>query len=96
MEVLKDLRLRSVVADHDKGERQRCNESEREVESDWENQARAIWAEDVVANGDEGERQRWEMWWEWKRGRELRAWESEARVGVLFESVPCQNDAVAI
>ena len=34
MEVLKDLRLRSVVADHDKGERQRCNESEREVESD--------------------------------------------------------------
>ena len=29
MKVLKDLRLRCVVADHDEGERQRCNESEK-------------------------------------------------------------------
>ena len=39
----------------------------------------------VVANYDEGERQRWDMWWEWERGRELKAWESDwVRWGFVF------------
>ena len=68
MEVLKDLRLRSVVANGDEGKRQRCNESESEVESDWESEARAIWVKDVVADDDKGEKQ---------TGRDERCNESE-------------------
>ena len=103
MEVLKDLRLGSVVANSDEGKRQRCNESESEVESDWESEARAIWVKDVVTDDDKGKRQtgRDERCNESEREAESSEcdWESEARVCVLFERViqcQSQNDAVAV
>ena len=49
-------RLRSVVANGDEGERQICNESEREAESEARAELRS--GQRVVADGDEGERQR--------------------------------------